>query len=236
MRDETKTQNFAYQTEIENILKQALSGKKYRLYLFGSRAEGRHTLASDIDLAVLADTPVERELSLARELLAESHIPVNVDLIDLSRTTASFRAQVLQEGDSLMGTLRQRLESCRQALDTLDEALQMPFSIIVRDGTIQRFEYSFESIWKLLKVYLAEYEGIICSSPKQCFREALNTNLLTAEEAADCLAMTDDRNMTSHTYIEAVAEAIYQKLPRYASLMRKLLTQIEEKCSSPRTI
>ncbi|RME58711.1 nucleotidyltransferase domain-containing protein, partial [Candidatus Parcubacteria bacterium] len=99
MRDETKTQNFAYRTEIENILKQALNGKKYRLYLFGSRAEGRHTPTSDIDLAVLSDTPVERELSLARELLAESHIPVNVDLIDLSRTTASFRAQVLQEGD-----------------------------------------------------------------------------------------------------------------------------------------
>jgi hypothetical protein len=40
--------------------------------------------------------------------------------------------------------------------------------------------------------------------------------------------MTDDRNLTSHTYIEAVAEKIYQKLPPYAQLMRKLLTNIEQ--------
>jgi len=52
--------------------------------------------------------------------------------------------------------LRQRLKSCKNALDTLDEALQMPFSVIVRDGSIQRFEYSFESTWKLLKRYLAQ--------------------------------------------------------------------------------
>ena len=126
-----------------------------------------------------------------------------------------------------MDKLKQRLKTCRQALDTLDEALQIPFSIIVRDGTIQRFEYSFESVWKLLKLYLAEYEGIICNSPKRCFREALNAGHLSAKEVGTCLAMTDDRNLTSHTYIEAVAETIYKKLPRYVGLMRKLLDQIE---------
>ena len=127
-----------------------------------------------------------------------------------------------------MDKLKQRIDSCRQAITTLDEALQIPFSIIVRDGSIQRFEYSFESTWKMLKSYLAKQEGIICNSPKRCFRMALDTDLLLAEEVATCLLMTDDRNLTSHTYIEAVAEAIYSKLPRYASLMRKLLKQIEQ--------
>ena len=126
-----------------------------------------------------------------------------------------------------MDRVKQRLQSCRQAVNTLDEALAMPFSVIVRDGTIQRFEYSFESTWKVLKLYLAEREGIICNSPKRCFREALNAGLLTAEEVSLCLVMTDDRNMTSHTYIEQVAEEIYQKLPEYAALMEKLLDQIE---------
>ena len=109
-----------------------------------------------------------------------------------------------------MDKLNQRLVTCRQALDTLDEALQMPFSVIVRDGTIQRFEYSFETVWKLLKLYLAEHEGVICNSPKRCFREVFNAGILSSQEAALCLTMTDDRNLTSHTYIEAVAETIFE--------------------------
>lgn len=55
-----------------------------------------------------------------------------------------------------------------KALDSLAEALRMPFSLIVRDASIQRFEYTFESVWKLLKAYLGVLEGIACNSPKQC--------------------------------------------------------------------
>jgi len=129
--------------------------------------------------------------------------------------------------------LKQRLNSCRQALTTLDEALQMPFSVIVRDGSIQRFEYTFESTWKMLKLYLAKQEGVICNSPKQCFRMTIGADLLSAEKVATCLLMTDDRNLTSHTYIATIAEAIYKKLPRYASLMRELLNQIEQRLREP---
>jgi hypothetical protein len=45
--------------------------------------------------------------------------------------------------------LRQRLESCQRALTTLDEILATPFSVIVRDASIQRFEYSFFDVWAL---------------------------------------------------------------------------------------
>jgi nucleotidyltransferase substrate binding protein (TIGR01987 family) len=103
----------------------------------------------------------------------------------------------------------------------------MPFNIIVRDASIQRFEYSFESLWKLLKAYLGEHEGIICNSPKRCFRQALQVELLTVAETEACLTMTDDRNLTSHTYIEVVAEAIYAKLPTYLEVMNRLLANIQ---------
>lgn len=64
-----------------------------------------------------------------------------------------------------MEKLKQRLRSCQRALATLDEAVNMPFSVIVRDASIQRFEYSSESLWKLLKAHLEQYEGILCNSP-----------------------------------------------------------------------
>jgi hypothetical protein len=60
-----------------------------------------------------------------------------------------------------MEKLKERLQSCETALTTLDEALHLPFSVIVRDAAIQRFEYSFESVWKLLKGYLETQEGIV---------------------------------------------------------------------------
>lgn len=127
-----------------------------------------------------------------------------------------------------MGELKTRLASCRRALETLEEAVEMPFSVIVRDGCIQRFEYSFETTWKLLKTFLEGQEGILCHSAKGCFREALKAGLLTVEQTELSLEMTDDRNVTSHTYIEAVAEAIYRRIPSYLTVMSDLLAEIEE--------
>jgi nucleotidyltransferase substrate binding protein (TIGR01987 family) len=118
--------------------------------------------------------------------------------------------------------LKERLESAGRALSTLEEALTMPFSVLVRDASIQRFEYSFEILWKLLGAYLKEVEGIACNSPKQCFREGLKLGLMSVEETELALAMTDDRNLTSHTYIEAIAVAIHRKLGGYHGVMRRL--------------
>lgn len=125
-----------------------------------------------------------------------------------------------------MEKLKERLQSCEAALATLDEALRLPFSVIVRDAAIQRFEYSFESAWKLLKEYLETQEGIVCNSPKGCFREALHVGLLTRAETETCLIMTDDRNLTSHTYLESLAERIYAQLPVYLTVMQSLAKQI----------
>ncbi len=118
-----------------------------------------------------------------------------------------------------MEKLRRRLEGAEKALETLREILREPYSVIVRDATIQRFEYTFEIFWKLVKEYLYNHEGIECNSPKSCFREALSVGLLNEEQAITCLEMTDDRNLTSHTYVEEVAESIYEKMQDYYHLM-----------------
>jgi len=132
-----------------------------------------------------------------------------------------------------MEKLMERLRSCQRAVATLDEAVNMPFSVVVRDASIQRFEYSFESLWKLLKAHLEQHEGIRCNSPKRCFREALQVGLLSVDETETCLVMTDDRNLTSHAYLEAVAEAIYRKLPSYLTVMHTLVANIQAHIARP---
>ncbi|MCW5970269.1 MAG: HI0074 family nucleotidyltransferase substrate-binding subunit [Blastocatellales bacterium] len=120
-----------------------------------------------------------------------------------------------------------RMALCERALKTLEEALSLPASVIVRDASIQRFEYSFETTWKLLKLHLDRRHGIICNSPKQCFREAYGSGLLTLEDAEACLEMTDDRNLTAHTYVEAVAVRIHERLPKYLAVMSALLAAVD---------
>lgn len=117
----------------------------------------------------------------------------------------------------------EKLDTASRALDTLESILDEPSSEIVRDATIQRFEYTFEACWKSLKMYLAEEEGIVCNSPKSCFRAAFQIGLLGEEEIETALEMTDERNLTSHTYIEAVAQRVYGQAPKFAGFMRSLL-------------
>jgi len=126
-----------------------------------------------------------------------------------------------------MEKLRLMSETAAKALATLKEITRMPYSVIVRDSAIQRFEYCFEISWKLLKEYLKTHEGIICNSPKSCFREAFKLNLLSEAETVKAFDMTDDRNKTSHTYHERLAEAIYLKIPAYYDLMEKLFLKLQ---------
>ncbi len=128
-----------------------------------------------------------------------------------------------------MERLKLRYKDTKRALETLESILNEPYSVIVRDATIQRFEYTFESVWKFSKEYLKEEEGIICNSPKACFREIFGLGFLTEEETVKCLEMTDRRNETSHTYKEEVAELIYSKTKGYFSLMENLLRIFENK-------
>ncbi|MGB2867552.1 MAG: nucleotidyltransferase substrate binding protein [Bacteroidota bacterium] len=76
-------------------------------------------------------------------------------------------------------------------------------------------------------MYLREEEGIECYSPKARLREAKRVGLLTDEETVRGLEMIDDRNLTSHTYHQEVAEKIYKKLPAFFGLMKSLLKGIE---------
>lgn len=125
-----------------------------------------------------------------------------------------------------MERLKLRYEDALKAIETLKEIIQEPFSVIVRDATIQRFEYTFEALWKFIKDYLKEKEGIVCNSPKSCFKEAFSVGLLNEDETVRFLEMVDDRNMTSHTYKEEVAQILYAKMQGYCSLMEELLERV----------
>ena len=50
---------------------------------------------------------------------------------------------------------------------------------------------------------------------------------ITENETIKLLEMTDDRNMTSHTYKEEVAQSIYSNLDRYNKLIEDVIKRLE---------
>lgn len=125
-----------------------------------------------------------------------------------------------------MEKLNELKNTTKKALETLKEIIHEPYSLITRDAAIQRFEYTFEISWKFLREYLKIKEGIIVNPPKSCFKETLPLKILSEQEVLLALEMTDDRNLTSHTYHEEVAEDIYNKLKKYYCLMEKIYSTL----------
>ena len=108
------------------------------------------------------------------------------------------------------------------ALTALSEALALPHSPIVRDATIQRFEFCVELAWKTSKKFL----GTASTAPKIVIREMAQQNLISDPEL--WFEFLEARNLSSHTYKEDLAEKVYaitkNFLPHGQALLQKLKT------------
>lgn len=112
------------------------------------------------------------------------------------------------------------------ALSRLKEGIDSTKDELDKDGVIQRFEFTFELLWKALKIYL-EQEGIIVKTPKESFRESFKIGLIEDEEVF--LDILEDRNRTSHTYDKNVSEEIYSRIKStYFSAMNKVLDKLKK--------
>lgn len=122
----------------------------------------------------------------------------------------------------------ERQADVRDSAARLAEAVMQPDSDLIRDATIQRFEFTFEVVWKTLKLYL-ERQGYECGGPRPTLKKAFAENIFsTAEEAERWLLMLDDRNLTSHAYDEELATRIYRSIVRdYAPLLGKMAGKIQ---------
>jgi nucleotidyltransferase substrate binding protein (TIGR01987 family) len=116
------------------------------------------------------------------------------------------------------------LTPLEKALRSLEGALKQVKNEFTRDATIQRFEYSFELCWKMLKRYLNQETGITEHNIKNILREGGRLELIDRVEP--WFVYLKARNSTSHTYNEDVAEETYliakQFLPDAFSLLENL--------------
>lgn len=128
-----------------------------------------------------------------------------------------------------MRTLHDRFIQFKNALDRLDEVIKFyeeDNSQITVDAMIQRFEFCTELSWKLLKDYL-KYENIgEFYSPRSVVKEAYANKIIDDGEL--WLDMLEDRNLTSHTYDEIIANTIRDNIiNKHFNLLKKLEKEME---------
>ncbi len=129
-----------------------------------------------------------------------------------------------------MARLTQAIERAEQALSSLQAVISIPEpSEIERDAAIQRFEFTFEAIWKTGRHFLREVEGIDDNSHKSVIRSCRQAGIFDDMEAHHALEMADDRNLTSHTYDRDLALQIYNRLDQHSLLLAEWLKRIKEK-------
>ena len=97
-----------------------------------------------------------------------------------------------------------------------------------RDSVVQRFEYTIDLFWKYLKNYLEVAQVVTgLKIPSEVMREAFSLRLLSEEETEKILEMIKSRNMTSHIYIEEIAERLALNIPEYYQLLQKLAERLK---------
>ena len=115
------------------------------------------------------------------------------------------------------------IEEYTKAISSLEEALSLPKTDIVRDATIQRFEFCVELAWKTSKKIM----GTQTSAPKQVLREMAQNGFI--ENVDLWFDFLENRNLSSHAYDQVLAEKVFTSAQKFLPEGKKLEAKLKSK-------
>ncbi|KWW41670.1 MAG: nucleotidyltransferase substrate binding protein [Bacteroidales bacterium] len=126
----------------------------------------------------------------------------------------------------------QRFSNYRRALAKFNQAVEIvsdqmdwgeDVDDLLEEGLIQRFEYTHELAWNVMKDY-AEYQGHTnIQGSRDAFRKALQMGIIDDERWMESIK---DRNLTSHNYDDETAQNV---LTAIIDVYAPLLNVFEQK-------
>ncbi|WP_028909271.1 nucleotidyltransferase substrate binding protein [Prevotella sp. AGR2160] len=126
---------------------------------------------------------------------------------------------------------KQRLETYRKALNRLQEVIELentrPLSALEKDGMIQRFEYTQELAWKVLKNYIEFQGGEHLMGSRDTIRQAFAMGLIINPDP--WFDMLESRNETAHVYDEETEIDVIDKITKtYYPILCDLQNKLSE--------
>jgi nucleotidyltransferase substrate binding protein (TIGR01987 family) len=124
---------------------------------------------------------------------------------------------------------KQRYDNFNKSFLLLKQSLDIPNpDVTQRAGIIQFFEVTFELGWKTLKDFLLENGFNNVNSPRDTIKTAFNAEYL--KEGHIWLKALEDRNLSTHTYEEEVAQKIENGIRNsYFFILKDLKVFLESK-------
>lgn len=124
---------------------------------------------------------------------------------------------------------QQRFSNYRRAFASLAAAVGLararPLSDLEKQGLIQAFEFTHELAWNVMRDYFAYQGNTAITGSRDAVREAFSKGLLNDGER--WMEMLQSRNLTSHTYNQAVADEIAARIiGSYFMLFEVFLTRM----------
>lgn len=115
--------------------------------------------------------------------------------------------------------VKYKIKQFKNAVDNFNVSLNLDtkeFSDVlldtVKSGIVQKFEVCTELMWKTIKVYLYEINGIDSKSPKSVVKEFYNLEYVDADSYMGLITILNDRNSLSHIYNSTQFEVIYERV------------------------
>ena len=109
---------------------------------------------------------------------------------------------------------KERFQNFEKSYKLLEKYVnQETINELEKAGIIQFFEITFELSWKLMKDYL-ESIGYIVNSPREAIKQSFQIELI--DDGYVWMDALENRNLTTHTYNEEIAEKMYKLINKFA--------------------
>jgi nucleotidyltransferase substrate binding protein (TIGR01987 family) len=125
--------------------------------------------------------------------------------------------------------LKRTFSDFEKSFQNLKVAVENATDDLDIDGAIKRFELTYELSWKVIRLYLEDL-GIICKSPRECFKQAKVNGLIDNEEL--WMEMIETRNRLVHEYSAEFSREIFEEIKtKYVKILEDLYKTLKERLS-----
>jgi nucleotidyltransferase substrate binding protein (TIGR01987 family) len=125
-------------------------------------------------------------------------------------------------------------KAVQRLAEGLEEYQSQPTRSLIRDGFVQRFEFTYEISHKMLKRYLESASatpGAFDALPFPDLIRSANEQGLLLGSWPDWKRYREMRGKTSHTYDEAIALEVVAGIPAFLAEAQHLLQQLQGRCA-----
>ena len=209
------------------------------IWLYGSRARGDQQVLSDFDIAVVCPRASERDWQMVVEIIEEAKNLLKIDCVrvdvlsddQFKKNILKFKKILYAKDDFYMSKLvwKDSFDSLGRAINRLKEVLELDgigYTDYMQDAAIQRFEFSIELYWKVLKKFLS-YEKVDAATPRDVFKKAFQSALI--EDESVWLSMLDARNNVAHVYKEEDARRVFSNIGGYFRVMESTYGRLQKR-------